>query len=218
MLCMSMASTHAFNTDPSKIAVIVIHDAAFEENLTPGTWVNFTVIVKNLSNDTMRNVNISQSFPRDLHLVVSPFGQVNANATLNITSPATISMPTGGTWNITKGFANSSYYEFSFPSLVNGSSISYTFSLNATFERVFDINPPKVEYLDHWGDPYTVSGNRVSLEFSPPEEKQDIEKYYPEFEVKEPDWELIIGTGLTLVASATVISALVYFRRPLSSK
>ncbi len=206
----------AFKTDPNKVSIISIHDAAALDNqLNPGTWVNITVLIKNLSNDTMRNVNVSQSLPNDLEIVRSPFG--NLTDVVNITTPAEMPMADGKMIHINSAFFNKTYYRFNFDSLINGSGISFAISVNATRDKVFDIDPVTVDYLDHWGDPHTVTGNRVSLEFFPIEEKSDDDLYYPKFEVTDVDWTLVISTTLAVIIGASILSALVYFRKPFST-
>lgn len=215
-MCLIFIPATAFETDTDKVSVISIHDGTtLGRELTPGVVVNVTVLIKNFSNDTMRNVNISQSLPEDLDLIQSPFGSVSSE--INITEPTEIDLPTGDTLQINSAYANSSYFTFNFDSLINGSGIAFTFSINATRDRVFDIDALQVDYLDHWGDPHTVNGNRISLEFFPPEEKTDDDLYYPKFEVGEVDWILVIGTAVGLVVGISVLSALVYFRKPFSS-
>ncbi|RMG36770.1 MAG: hypothetical protein D6732_07785 [Methanobacteriota archaeon] len=215
ILCLSLTSINAFETDPTKVSVISIHDGkTLGRELVPGILVNVTVLVKNFSNDTMRNVNISQSLPEDLELVLSPFGSVNSE--INITEPTDIEMPTGEILRINSGYANRSYFTFNFDSLINGSGIAFVYSINATRDKVFDIDSLQVDYLDHWGDPHTANGNRISLEFFPPEDKTDDDLYYPKFEVGEVDWFLIVGIGVGVVLGVSILSALVYFRKPFS--
>ncbi len=216
IIFLALTPTTGFETDPTKVSVISIHDGkTLGRELFPGTIVNVTVLIKNLSNDTMRNVNVSQTLPEEIDLVLSPFGSVSSE--INITQPMDMEMPSGETLRINSAYANSSYFTFNFDSLVNGSGIAFTYSINATRDKVFDIDAVQVDYLDHWGDPHTANGNRISLEFFPPEEKADNDKYYPKFEVGEVDWVLVISTAVGLVFGVSVISALVYFKKPFST-
>lgn len=204
----------AYLPDDNKIFVITLHDASDITHLELGTPVNFTTVLKNYTNDTMQALNISQLLPDNLDLLKSPFGEL-VDGEFNMTTPKTIDIPTGGQLQILRGYANISYFEFSTTDLINGSMISWNFTVNGTIDNNFQIDHPTFKYFDHWPDLHTISiGNLVSIKYNTPAEPNPYEAHLPHYSTADVDWQTVLLLALAVIVIA-VFTRVLYFRKPL---
>ena len=214
--------SQAFIPEDNSIEVMTFSDVASEDSVEIGTLVNITIVIKNLTNETMNNMTVFQKFTNEpeeetVKLVKTPYGDFSGEATnytdneipgLTVTNSLNDQAIPANYMNITE--AN---ITLNLPELLAGGEIGLTFTFNFTDEGIYIFNTASVTYYDHWGDKKTLrSYSEVSVNVAATEE-HPIAPYIPNFETTETNFTLIIGLIIGVVIIALLSRAL-YLKKP----
>ncbi len=224
---LSMSNVQGFVPEDMQVKAYTFSSANAKSNLNVGELVNFTVVVKNLTNETITNVTIFQQYARSIvtnvsKMVNTPLGAFNGP--MNYTSefapapsPAPLDMI-----NVLTGeklefnYFNITYNNFTLnlPSIDAGDSIGIGYTLNLTKTGTFSYDPTRVEYYDHWMDKNIATASSMpNILIAEPEENK-IAPFFPEVEVDEEiDYYSILLPLLSIIMVA-ILSRIVYFKNP----
>ncbi len=206
----------AFAPIEKKVVVTAVSDGyRLGTKLYVGIQTNITIIVKNFSNETMRQVNISQSMPVDLTIVDSSFGNLTTLKEINSTKPFNYTTFSGSQITFGKLFINSTYYNFTINSIFNGTGFSFAYAVNSSLPKSYDISPVQVKYLDHWGDTLSLTSNTLKVAYKQLPASNGNDLYIPKFSEGVIDWNTYILVSF-ITAFVAVVSVILYGRKPLS--
>ncbi|MCY3411288.1 MAG: hypothetical protein INQ03_06570 [Candidatus Heimdallarchaeota archaeon] len=220
----SIAPSAAFIPEEPEVKVFTFSEIRDQPEIESGKPINFTIIIKNLTNSSISNITIFQTYAENyevsfLKLVNSPMGAYTGP--VNYTGqPGTLSIKDAATHeSVPINYLNVTNQNFTMnvPSLAAGKTLGIGFTLNFTRERTYSFTDKAAEvtYYDHWGDPYTViSEHNPTINIDNPEE-DEVEPYIPRVPVEsELDFKPIIFISLGLVVLVLVIR-IVYGKNPL---
>jgi uncharacterized repeat protein (TIGR01451 family) len=216
IILLSMTVSASAYKANNELIVLSYSDAPLKtEGLNPGDNFTVTVVIKNFLDDPITNVNVSISIPSGMKIIGSPFGLMTEVGEINQTEPFVYHMPTGSELTIQRGYANGSHLEFSFDEMLNGTTKSFSYTANASVVRTYNISPPTITYLDHWGDDQTFNqGNMLSVAIIDFSQEDLLQRFYPSFDVdSEPNWWVLsfLLAGVSVIA---VVSKVVYRTNP----
>ena len=214
--------SQAFVPENDTIKVTTFSDVAAESSVDIGTFVNITIVIKNLTNETMNNVTIFQKYINDpaeesVKLMKTPYGDFSGEP-INYTDSEIPGLTVTNSLNNKDIFANylnvtESNITLNLPKLLAGGEIGLTYTFNFTDEGIYIFNAADVTYYDHWGDVKTLkSFNEVSVNVAKVDENP-IAPYIPNFETTETNYLLIIGFTFGVVIIALVSRGL-YLKKP----
>jgi hypothetical protein len=214
--------SQAFIPEENTIRIMTFSDAAAEGSVEIGTFVNITIVIKNLTNETMNNVTIFQKYINDpaeeaIKLMKTPYGDyfgepINYTESeipgLTVTNSLTNQAIFANYLNVTE-----SNITLNIPEILAGDEIGLTYTFNFTDEGIYIFNAADITYYDHWGDEKNLkSFNEVSVNVAAADENS-IAPYIPSFETTEINFMLIFGLTFGVVIIALVSRGL-YLKKP----
>lgn len=197
-------------------------DVASESSVNVGTLVNITIVIKNLTNETMNNMTVFQKYINDpeeeaVKLIKTPFGAYSGEP-INYTDSEIPGLTVTNSLNdqaIAANYLNitEANITLNLPNLLASGEIGLTFTFNFTDEGIYIFNAADITYYDHWGDKKTLkSFSEVSVNVAIVEDNP-IAPYIPNFETTEINFPLIIGMTLGVVVIA-LLSRGLYLKKP----
>jgi len=218
LLLLSATSSQAYApNDQGFVQAFLYMTQTNPNNVVANQPVNMSIVVTNLTNETIHNVTITQTLLQNTQLIGVGDQKITpdtANFT-NLVIPDTLS---GSQLHL-------SYLNFTTTQLVPelsanfnitlpaGALFSFEFRLNFTKTGQFPFSAPVVSFYDHWGDKQTdVKTQNVSanVKESPVETRR---KYIPTFTTSKTNYTLIIGGFIALLAVA-LLGRTLHFKAP----
>lgn len=202
------------------VKAITMSDVPAEATIHVGTSVNFTAVLKNLTNETIHNVTIFQTYASNTEtntskLISTPLGIFNGPK--NYTSDVLFELKDTLSGNTLEfNYLNVTYNNFTLnlPELAAGKSIGIGYTVNFTKIKSQNFPACTVTYYDHWDDKYTVVGTSLST-FSVIEPKtNEIAPYFPDVKVNSSTDYSTILYALGSVVIIAILSRGVYFKNP----
>ena len=220
----STPSLQAYTPDNEIIQLMTFSDVADKDSVNVGTLVNMTIVMKNLTNDTISNMTIFQTIAKEdnidsISLFKSPYGLYEGEA-INYSSSeiADLSITNSLTdLPVPINYLNVTNYNFTLniPTLNVGEEIGISFTMNFTEEGLFIFNAADLDYYDHWGDTYSMkSYSDISVNVVIPE-VDPMREFIPEFETTELDYKLVLYITLGTIIIALASRAL-YLKKPIN--
>ena len=198
----------AYEPENTRIITISYTDELNLEKVVIATIINITVVIKNFTNESLLQLNVTQKMPAKIELISTPLGEY-IGSEINLTQEKTYIGPTNEEIQILNGFANSSFYKFALSSLPPHSSLLWQYTINITSIEQFEINSPNINYLDKYGDSKEITNlTPISIRAQQTDSKDLAEQNFPQFELEIVNWFLISILALSVVIIAILSSYL----------
>lgn len=220
---LSISLTSGFVPIEEQVNVYTFSDAASLDNIEPGIPVNFSIVVKNLSNDTIHNITIFQNFAKSFEtetvkLLESPLEKFGGEPINHTSSTGNIEVEDKLTGNMIKiNYLNITLSNFTlnFEEIKSGFSIGIGYSLNFTQElSIYSPDATLLTYYDHWGDEQSESGKiSPSFNIQLPEENE-IAPYFPSFETEDELNPTQIFLTVFIVIIVAYFGRILYLKNP----
>lgn len=214
LLIVSATTSTAFTPrDEGFVEVYLYSQADNRNDVEIGNTVDFSIVIKNLWNDTIHNLTLIQPFPADTDLISvadQPVEQQNQNFTaFSVTDTNSGTQLDFQYLNVTESNMTANIDI----NMERGDYFTLGFELNFTTTGSYSFTAPSLTYYDHWGDIQTeIQTQTTSIQIVEIEEDTRTQ-YIPSFETTEPNYQIIVG-GILAIFVVAILGRTLHLKKP----
>jgi len=203
------------------VEALIVNNSKNSSNIEVGNIVDFSVLIKNLWNDSINNITITQEIPSSNVKLVSVGGQSMGESSASLTNITVDDTYTGKQLKLS--YLNFTYSETDKSNFTANIDITLAqddyfvlgFQLNFTQSGNFNVLQPNVSYYDHWHDPHTNVNGVDSIGVNVLSVDDDTRRQYiPYADTVDPNYTLILA-GFLAVMVAAVLSRILHGKKPI---
>jgi uncharacterized repeat protein (TIGR01451 family) len=217
LLLFGASTTANFVPENGRVTSLLYVDVKFDDrlNIDLGSNVTFDIVVKNLTNNSISNLTITQTIPQNLDLI-EVMGQDISDVPGNFNDLSAVSSI--GPTNLAVRYLNITASNFTTNldiTMASGDSIGLRFVMQANQVASPSFSAATVSYYDHWGDRYNAvrQETQINLDIDTSTTPPYL-SFIPDFDTTDTDYTLIIGLtlGTALIA---LLGRVLYLKKPI---
>lgn len=217
LLIVSVTTSTAFAPrDEGFVEVFLYTHAEDRRNIEIGTTVDFSIVVKNLWNDTIHNMTLFQIFPAGselMSIVNQPIEDQNQNFTDLSTTDERSGMQLDFNYiNVTESNMTANFDI----NMERGDYFVFDFSLNFTIDGQYTLEEPSFTYYDHWGDRKTEAKIQTTTVEIVTIEQDTRTQFIPAFETTEPNYGILVG-GIFAIFIIAILGRSLHLKKPIAT-
>jgi hypothetical protein len=180
-----------------------------------GTTVDLSIVVKNLFNNSIYNVTITEQIQDAIDFLETPAGPFDGND-INHTDISVLNLDNLESLSVNYLNITSNEFILNIPKIDKYETITLGFKINLTQVGSMSVLSPEISWYDHWGDRNVPSDDIIinSILFSVSDILVNPKVgYFPEIEVAEINYTTIIFVSLATIVFA-IFGRILYMKKP----
>jgi len=200
---------------PENETIFVLLESSRDTSVRINTTVDLSIIIKNLFNNSIYNVTITERIQDAINFVETPAGVFDGNDVNHTDIPIT---NLNNLEQLTVNYLNITSTEFivNIAKIEKYETIALGFKINLTEVGAATVRSPEISWYDHWGDRNVpssdVSINSISFSVFDIEVNAKI-GYFPDVEVADINYTTVIFISLATIVLA-LFGRILYKKKP----